>query len=42
MYHEGFTKVDMIAFCSIWVALAIYSFSQISFAKRPNDLEQVS
>lgn len=42
MYHEGFTVVDMIAFCSIWAALAIYSFSQMSLAKNQKNLEQVS
>lgn len=41
-YHEGFTAVDMIAFCSIWAALAIYSFSQMSLAKSLKNLEQVS
>lgn len=42
VYHEGFTTVDMIAFCSIWAALTIYSFSQMSFAKNQKNLEQVS
>lgn len=41
MYHEGFTTVDLIAFCFIWAALAIYSFSQISLAKSPKNLEQI-
>lgn len=42
MYHEGFTAVDTIGFCFIWGALAIYSFSQISLAKSPKNLKQVS
>ncbi|MGE5628759.1 MAG: EamA family transporter RarD [Solirubrobacterales bacterium] len=42
MYHEGFTKVDMIAFCFIWAALAIYSASQMGFVKNKIDIEQVS
>ena len=42
VYHEGFTAVDMIGFCFIWAALAIYSFSQISLAKSPKNLKQVS
>lgn len=41
VYHEGFTTVDLIAFCFIWAALAIYSFSQISLAKSPKNLEQI-
>lgn len=42
VYHEGFTAVDMIAFCFIWAALAIYSFSQIYLGKSPKNLKQVS
>lgn len=42
LYHEGFTAVDTIGFCFIWAALAIYSFSQISLAKSPKNLKQVS
>jgi chloramphenicol-sensitive protein RarD len=29
VYHEAFTKVDIIAFCFIWFALALYSASQL-------------
>ncbi|MBC2403435.1 EamA family transporter RarD [Clostridium saccharobutylicum] len=42
VYHEGFTAVDMIAFCFIWAAIAIYSFSQISLVKSPKNIEQIS
>lgn len=42
MYHEGFTKVDMIAFCFIWAALVIYSASQMGFGKNRRRIEQVS
>lgn len=42
MYHEGFTTVDMIAFCFIWAALSIYSFSQISSVKRSKNIKQAS
>lgn len=40
VYHEGFTNIDMISFCFIWAALAIYSFSQVSLAKRLKAAEQ--
>lgn len=42
VYHEGFTTVDMIAFCFIWAALAMYSFSQINLAKSLKNVEQIS
>jgi chloramphenicol-sensitive protein RarD len=42
IYHEAFTSVDMTAFCFIWAALAIYSFSQISLAKNPKAIEKTS
>lgn len=42
VYHEGFTAVDMIAFCFIWAAIAIYSFSQISLVKSLKNIEQIS
>jgi chloramphenicol-sensitive protein RarD len=42
MYNEGFTAVDMIAFCFIWAALVIYSFSQMSLVKSLKNLEQIS
>lgn len=42
IYHEGFTNGDMIAFCFIWVALIVYSLSQINFAKGAGSVEQVS
>lgn len=41
LYHEGFTAVDMIAFCFIWAALAVYSFSQISLIRNQKNIEQV-
>ncbi|MDT8715385.1 EamA family transporter RarD [Clostridium sp. 19966] len=42
VYHESFEAVDMIAFCVIWAALVIYSFSQIGFAKSQKKLEKAS
>jgi rarD protein len=42
VYHEVFTAVDMIAFCFIWAALAIYSFSQMGLAKSLRNAEQAS
>lgn len=42
VYHETFTAIDMVAFCFIWAALAMYSFSQINFAKNPKNLKQIS
>nr|WP_312292198.1 EamA family transporter RarD [Clostridium chromiireducens] len=42
VYNEGFTTVDMIAFCFIWAALIVYSFSQISLVKSPKNIEQIS
>lgn len=33
MYHEGFTSIDMISFVFIWLALVMYSLSQISLNK---------
>lgn len=42
MYNESFTAVDMVAFGFIWAALAIYSFSQMSFSKSLKSREQPS
>jgi len=42
VYHEGFTVVDMVGFGFIWVALAIYSLSQMGLAKSVKDAEQFS
>lgn len=42
VYNEGFTVVDMIAFCFIWVAITIYSFSQMSLAKSLKNLEHTN
>lgn len=42
VYNEGFTAVDMIAFCFIWVAITIYSFSQMSLAKSLKNLEHTN
>jgi len=33
VYHEKFTSIDMIGFGFIWIALTIYSFSQIVLFK---------
>ncbi|MBC2458458.1 EamA family transporter RarD [Clostridium beijerinckii] len=41
MYNEGFTTVDMIAFGFIWVALILYTFSQVSLAKSLKNVEQI-
>jgi chloramphenicol-sensitive protein RarD len=41
VYHENFTAVDVIAFCFIWAALAVYTWSQLSLTKSPKKLEQV-
>ncbi|KZL90373.1 EamA family transporter RarD [Clostridium magnum] len=42
VYHEGFTVMDMVSFGFIWAALAVYSFSQMGFAKGLKDVEQCS
>ncbi|EKQ54388.1 MULTISPECIES: EamA family transporter RarD [unclassified Clostridium] len=42
VYHEGFTAVDMIGFCFIWAALAIYSISQMRGVRSKNYIKQVS
>lgn len=42
VYNEGFTVVDMIAFCFIWVAITIYSFSQMSLAKSLKNLQHTN
>ncbi len=42
LYHENFTAVDMVGFGFIWVALTLYSVSQINVAKSKNYLKQVS
>jgi len=42
VYHEDFTAVDMAGFGFIWLALAIYSVSQMSLAKSPKDVGQFS
>lgn len=42
VYHESFTAVDMIGFCFIWVALTIYSISQIRGVRSNNYIKQVS
>lgn len=41
MYKEGFNAADMIAFGFIWVALILYTFSQVSLAKSLKKAEQV-
>lgn len=42
MYHEAFTRVDTISFGFIWAALAVYSLSQMNFAKKPKHIENIS
>jgi chloramphenicol-sensitive protein RarD len=42
LYHENFTAVDMVGFGFIWVALTIYSVSQISGVRSKNYIKQVS
>ncbi|BCN31867.1 EamA family transporter RarD [Anaeromicropila herbilytica] len=42
VYHESFTAVDMISFCFIWCALAIYSISQIRIVSSKNYIDQVN
>lgn len=42
MYHESFTVVDMIGFGFIWIALAIYSLSQIGLVKSTKSREQLN
>lgn len=39
VYNEGFTTVDMIAFCFIWAALIVYSFSQMNLAKSTKNID---
>jgi chloramphenicol-sensitive protein RarD len=42
MYNEGFTTIDMIAFGFIWLAIVIYSFSQVSLRKDLKSLEDIN
>ncbi|HEX9025581.1 MAG TPA: EamA family transporter RarD [Clostridium sp.] len=42
VYHEKFTSIDMIGFGFIWIALTIYSFSQIVLFKSIKAGEQFS
>ncbi|SMC23397.1 chloramphenicol-sensitive protein RarD [Clostridium acidisoli DSM 12555] len=42
MYNEGFTTIDMIAFGFIWLAIVIYSFSQVSLRKNLKSLENIN
>jgi chloramphenicol-sensitive protein RarD len=41
VYKEGFTTVDMISFCFIWSALAIYSISQVRRVRSKDYIKQV-
>lgn len=41
VYNEGFTTVDMIAFCFIWAALIVYSFSQMNLAKSTKNIDGI-
>jgi chloramphenicol-sensitive protein RarD len=42
VYHEGFTAVDVVGFCFIWVALGVYSISQIREVRSKKYIRQVS
>lgn len=42
MYNEGFTTIDMIAFGFIWLAIVIYSFSQVSLHKNFKSLDNIN
>ncbi|WP_160691415.1 EamA family transporter RarD [Clostridium sp. C2-6-12] len=42
VYHEGFTAVDVVGFCFIWVALVMYSISQIREVRSKKYIRQVS
>jgi chloramphenicol-sensitive protein RarD len=42
VYHEGFTAVDMVGFGFIWVALVVYSISQIREVRSKKYIRQVS
>lgn len=39
IFSESFTAIDMVAFCFIWAALAIYSLSQMGFIKNTKNLD---
>ncbi len=40
VFHEVFTSVDMISFGLIWIALTLYSFSQMGLFKR--EVEEIA
>lgn len=42
VYHEDFTAVDVVGFCFIWVALVMYSISQIREVRSKKYIRQVS
>ncbi len=42
MYNEGFTTIDMIAFGFIWLAIVIYSISQVSMHKNLKSLDNIN
>lgn len=42
VYHEGFTAIDVVGFCFIWVALVMYSISQIREVRSKKYIRQVS
>jgi chloramphenicol-sensitive protein RarD len=42
VYNEGFTAVDVVGFCFIWLALVVYSISQIREVRSKKYIRQVS
>lgn len=42
IYNESFTMIDVLAFCFIWVALGVYTWSQVRPVRSPRKLEQAS
>ena len=42
VYHEGFTAIDVVGFCFIWVALVMYSISQIREVRSKKYIRQAS
>lgn len=42
VYNEGFTAIDMVGFCFIWVALVMYSISQIREVRSKKYIRQAS
>ena len=42
IYRENFTAVDLTAFCFIWIALGVYTMSQVNLSKNPQRTERIS